>query len=218
MARNHPDHPRRRTGIRRAAARLALLLAATGALALAGPARAEPGDGGARRDPPGTMVRRHAARLGLEGPALAAIEQIVRESGARQAAIQSQIEAARTRLSALLSEEVTRPDDVMAQAEMLGSLEAQERTNRLAAILKIRTQLTPAQHAELMRIRDEERAAKQAARTDLGACSEDLRAHCGSETAGAARLGCMQTHWKELSLPCQAALEARPAALVGSRN
>jgi Spy/CpxP family protein refolding chaperone len=174
-------------------------------LAGAGLVRAEPQerDGGARMA--GGLVERHAERLGLDASTLASVQQIVRESGARDSEFSEQIAAARVELRGLFEREGSLAA-VLAQAEKIGALETEARKSRLRALMDVRAKLTPEQLAELVLIRDEVRAQ----RATLGACAADVRELCGESESGTEVLGCMQNRWSELSSDCQSALTRAP--------
>jgi Spy/CpxP family protein refolding chaperone len=152
-----------------------ILCRALAALALAAtlPAAA----GAQARDPHrpvGGLIESHAERLGLEGPAGDAVRAIVAASGERHAAILERIDAARDRMRELLSDPTPDQAAVMDQAEVIGDLETELHKNRLQAILDIRGQLSPEQRAELMRIREEEHARRDA---EHGECMQKHGEH-----------------------------------------
>jgi Spy/CpxP family protein refolding chaperone len=60
----------------------------------------------------------------------------------------------------------------MSQADAIGAIETQLHKNRLQAILDIRSQLTPEQRAELLKVRDEEHARRDAEAGEHGRCME----------------------------------------------
>jgi Spy/CpxP family protein refolding chaperone len=153
--------------------RIHILRGLVAALALAG---ALPAAAGARepdlRRPVGGLIERHAERLGLTGQPLAAVQAIVAASGERHAALLARLDAARAQMRELLSQPVPDAQAVMAQADAIGAIETDLHKNRLQAILDIRNQLTPEQRAELLRIRDEEHA-KRDAEAEHGECMQD---------------------------------------------
>lgn len=136
--------------------RAALGLALAAALCLAGAAGARPDE----RRPVGGLIARHAERLGLTGEALAAVQEVVDASGVRHEALLAELDASRAAMRELLSQPIPDADAVMAQADAIGELETQLHKNRLRAIMQIRALLTPEQRAELLRIREEERARR----------------------------------------------------------
>jgi Spy/CpxP family protein refolding chaperone len=199
-----------RTGMRdRAAwavAALAALLAGLAAVAVATSGRAgEPPGRNAWKGPPGSIVHRHAGRLGLRGAALAEIEQIVRESGERDAALQQQIDAARERMRTMLDADADAVA-VLAQAEALGALESEARKNRLTAVMQIRTHLDARQRAEVQHIHDEELAAEHGRGSAAAACARELAA-CPQSSSARQRLACLEARWSELGAGCRGALE-----------
>jgi Spy/CpxP family protein refolding chaperone len=171
-------------------------------LTAAGVARAQEGDS---RRMPGSLVERHAERLGLDAATLASVQQIVRESGARDSEFGEQIAAARAQLRQLFDREAGLAA-VLAQAEKIGALETEARKSRLRALMDVRAKLTPEQLAELVLIRDEVRAQ----RATLGACAADLRELCSESETGPEALACMQSRWSELSSECHSALTPGP--------
>jgi Spy/CpxP family protein refolding chaperone len=150
------DVNERRTRVSRLAA--ALSLAAL--LALAGAASAGGGPHDEER-PPGGLISRNAARLGLEGDSLAAVQAVIHASGARHADLLAKLDTARDAMRELLSQPVPDSKAVMAQADAIGAVETELHKNRLQAIMQIRALLTPEQRNMLLQIRDEEHARRE---------------------------------------------------------
>jgi Spy/CpxP family protein refolding chaperone len=149
--------------LRRAAALLCAAASLVAAIGLASAAQARPPE----NRPVGGLIARHAARLGLEGDALRAVQAVVEASGGHHAELLQKLDAARSAMRELLSVPVPDPDAVMAQAEAIGAVETELHKNRLTAILEIRALLSPEQRGELLKIREEERARREA---DPGGC------------------------------------------------
>jgi len=144
---------------RRIHTRVGAVLALVAALALAGAASA-----GGQPDetrPPGGLITRNAARLGLQGDALAAVQAVIDASGARHADLLAKLDTARDAMRELLSQPVPDAKAVMSQADAIGAVETELHKNRLQAIMEIRALLTPEQRKTLLQIRDEEHASRE---------------------------------------------------------
>ena len=111
--------------------------------------------------PPGGLISRNAARIGLTGPALAAVQAVVDASGVRHAELVAKLDSERDAMRALLSQPVPDSRAVMAQADAIGAIETALHKNRLQAIMEIRALLTPEQRTQLLQIRDEEHARRE---------------------------------------------------------
>ena len=111
--------------------------------------------------PPGGLITRNAARLGLQGDALAAVQAVIDASGARHADLLAKLDTARDAMRDLLSQPVPDAKAVMAQADAIGAVETELHKNRLQAIMEIRALLTPEQRKTLLAIRDEEHARQE---------------------------------------------------------
>jgi Spy/CpxP family protein refolding chaperone len=147
----------------------ALLLAG---LAVAGSGQAQPpfgrhhggpGGPGGPRGPGGPhvgLIEEHAEQLGVDEETLEKIRAIVDESRAAGEDLRAELRDAHGALRELLSQDSPDFDAAMAQVETIGELEIQERKNRLGAMLRIRSLMTPEQRAELSRIREEARSRR----------------------------------------------------------
>ena len=182
-----------------------VLVAALLALAAA-PATASPPFGGGPPPPhdPAGMVARHAERLGLDAAAQAEIQRTLDESAARNEALRSRVETARQRLHELLGAPEPERKAVMAQAAALDALMAETHHNRLDAMLRIHTLLTPQQRAELVRLREELRPPR---RGPPPSCKEDVRSACPDAESGPELLRCLAAQWDSISAPCRERLE-----------
>ena len=158
---------------------------------------------------PGGLIERHAERLGLEGEALAQIQEVLRQSGEQHAAMIEELRSERGRLRALLGNPTPDSTQVLRQADRLGSLETRMQKNRLEAILRIRNLLTPEQRGELLRIREEGRPQARRGRGALRRCQPDLSRVCPEAREGAAVIRCLQANWAQLSEPCQRSFAVR---------
>jgi len=138
--------------------RLRAALALVAVLAIAGAASADSPD---EERPPGGLISRNAARLGLQGDSLAAVQAVIDASGARHADLLGKLETARAAMRELLSQPVPDSKAVMAQADAIGAVETELHKNRLQAIMQIRALLTPEQRNMLLQIRDEEHARRE---------------------------------------------------------
>lgn len=184
-----------------------------GALALA--ALALPGAAAAQPQPrdiipqPFGLISKNAHRLGLEGEQLAAVQAVVDAARARHEALVEKLEAEQQRMHDLLSQPTPDAADVMAEAGAMGGLETEIHKNHLKAIMDIRALLTPAQRAELLRIREEGGWWRR-----HRICAQDLDAQCPDAT-GRAALACLEKSWDQLSPPCRGEFE--PGAGPGGR-
>jgi Spy/CpxP family protein refolding chaperone len=157
------------------------------------------------RHPPAEHVKRHAAQLGLDAAAQAALEEIVAESEAQERALRGEMRAARKQMRALLSGPELDRAAVAAQADALDALHARSHRRRLDTVLRIHELLTPEQRAALVEIRERDRPWKRG-RGPLGRCSADLREQCADAPDGAAALRCLADRWDALSEPCREAV------------
>jgi Spy/CpxP family protein refolding chaperone len=135
---------------------LAALAALVGLTAPALPLKAEPpGSWGPPGPSPARFIEENAERLGLDAETRAAIQEIAAGSRAAERELRGRIRDAHGHMRELL--EADQPDEsaVMAQADVIGALEVEERKKMLSAVLRIRALLTPEQRAELVRIREE---------------------------------------------------------------
>jgi Spy/CpxP family protein refolding chaperone len=144
---------------RRNRTRVGAVLALVASLALAGAAFA--GGPPDETRPPGGLITRNAARLGLQGDALAAVQAVIDASGARHADLLAKLDTARDAMRELLSQPVPDSKAVMSQADAIGAVETELHKNRLQAIMEIRALLTPEQRQMLLTIRDEEHARRE---------------------------------------------------------
>jgi Spy/CpxP family protein refolding chaperone len=191
----------------------ALLLAG---LAVAGSGQAQPpfgrhhggpGGPGGPRGPGGPhvgLIEEHAEQLGVEEETLEKIRAIVDESRAAGEDLRAELRDAHGALRELLSQDSPDFDAAMAQVETIGELEIQERKNRLGAMLRIRSLMTPEQRAELSRIREEARSRRFAPLMD--ACGADLEALCPEAEPGRPMARCLRENGDQLSEGCRAAI------------
>ena len=141
---------------RRLRSRVGAALALVASLALASAAFA--GGPPDETRPPGGLITRNAARLGLQGDALTAVQAVIDASGARHADLLAKLDTARDAMRELLAQPVPDAKAVMAQADAIGAVETELHKNRLQAIMEIRALLTPEQRKTLLALRDEEHA------------------------------------------------------------
>lgn len=167
-----------------------------------GPPRGGPHDGG-------RFIERHADRLGLDEAARAAITEISDATREREAELREQLDAAYDALRAALDAESPDEASVMQRAEEIHALELESHRNRLAAMLKIRSLLTPEQRRELIAIRGERE--RRRAHHGWRQCRDDLDGLCG-ERDGRERLACAADHWDALSDGCRSAFERAPSS------
>jgi len=187
------------------------LIAAPG---LAGGPRGPGGPHGPHGGPAGPelfLMERYAEQIGLDEAEIAAIRQAVRASHPEMMALHEEMRAARAKLGELLQQESPDSASVMAQAEVLNSLEGKMLELRLRKTLEIRGMLTPEQRAELVRILDEHRQAREQRRAErrqqlTEACAAETERFCGDGEAGGLGHGCLRDHFDELSDSCRDAL------------
>jgi len=158
---------------------------------------------------PDRFIAHHAEELGLDAETLEAIEGIVDESRARSEVMDEELRGEYEALHELLTQEMPDESAVMAQAEAIDALKLAAHKNRLRAMIAIRSQLTPEQRQELVRIR-EERMPRWKKRGPMGKCGDDVAKLCPEAEPGQAMLQCLSGSWGELSDKCRAGFEAGP--------
>jgi Spy/CpxP family protein refolding chaperone len=149
------------------------------------------------------FVQENAERLGLAEETRQAIEAIVEDSHARAAALHDEHREARHALKDLLSQDVPDEATVMAQAEELGRIETALSKHRLATMLRIRALLSPEQRSQLLEIRREKHARKEAVRE---ACAAEIGQWCPDADSSWERMRCLRENEERLSETCAAAL------------
>jgi Spy/CpxP family protein refolding chaperone len=150
------------------------------------------------------FVQENAERLGLAEETRQAIEAIVEDSHARAAALHDEHREARHALKDLLSQDVPDEATVMAQAEELGRIETALSKHRLATMLRIRALLSPEQRSQLLEIRREKHARKEAVRE---ACAAEIGQWCPDADSSWERMRCLRENEARLSETCATALE-----------
>ena len=155
----------------------------------------------------GQWIEEYAERLHLDDKTLAAIRQIVATAHTTEEALQPELEQAHSRMRALLSQETPDEAAVMRQAEAVSTVKLTIWKNRLRAMLQIRSQLTPEQRQELVRIRQE--AAEHRMDEMREACDDDLSQFCDQTTSPRARRQCLREHAGDLSETCREFLQSR---------
>jgi Spy/CpxP family protein refolding chaperone len=158
---------------------------------------------------PDRFIARHAEELGLSAETLEAIEKIVDESHARSETLREKLRGEYEVLHELLAQEMPDEPAVMSQAEVVDALKHEAHKNRLQALIAIRSQLTPEQRQELVRIR-EERMPRGGKYGPMGTCRDDVTELCPEAEPGRAALECLSGNWAELSEKCRAAFEDGP--------
>jgi Spy/CpxP family protein refolding chaperone len=150
------------------------------------------------------FIQENAERLGLSEETRTAIEGIVDDSHARAATLHDAHREARHALKDLLSQDAPDEATVMARAEELGRIETELSKHRLATMLRIRALLSPEQRSQLLEIRREKRARKEAARE---ACAAEIEQWCPDADSSWDRMRCLRENEARLSEKCAAALE-----------
>jgi Spy/CpxP family protein refolding chaperone len=178
---------------------------ALAALLLAAPASARRGGhhGHHGMDEQG-FIRENAERLGLSDETRQAIEAIVDDSHARAAALHEEHGEARRALKDLLSQDSPDEAVVMGQADVLGRIETALSKHRLGTMLRIRALLTPEQRSQLLEIRREKHARKEAMRE---ACAADIGQWCPDAESSWDQRRCLRKNEERVSAGCAAALE-----------
>ena len=176
------------------------------ALLLAGAASARPGHPGHHghhgMDEDG-FIQENAERLGLSDETRAAIQTIVDDSHARASTLHDEHREARRALKDLLSQDTPDEATVMARAEELGRIETALSKHRLATMLRIRALLAPEQRSQLLEIRREKRARKEAVRES---CAAEIEQWCADADSSWERMRCLRKNEARLSESCAAAL------------
>ena len=126
--------------------RALVVLALTVSLGLATTVLARPGEHGADRL---TRLEERLDRLTLDGPTRTTIHAAIDEAQATLHDIRRQLRDAHKQLRALMAQEAPDKDVLAQQSEVIGSLEAQYRTQTLSTLLAVRALLTPEQRASL---------------------------------------------------------------------
>lgn len=102
---------------------------------------------------PAGLIERHAKRLGVEQATIKQMRETMEGSKAANDKLRKQLEGEQVTLRKLMDQDVPDEAAVMAHADKVGALIAEQRKNALRAVLKVRGMLTPAQRAELAKIR-----------------------------------------------------------------
>jgi len=152
---------------------------------------------------PGHRLECITERLDLDADTEAAVETAIEEGRSQAQALRDEIREARRALHDLLSQEMPDEAAVMAHAQALGDLETNEMKHRLAALLRIRALLTPAQRAEMVEMRHKHRASI------VEACEADVEAFCSDAGDPREALRCLKRNTEELSDECREELPSR---------
>jgi Spy/CpxP family protein refolding chaperone len=180
---------------------------ALAALLVAGAASARPpghGHHGHHGMDEQSFIQENAERLGLSEETRQAIQAIVEDSHARAAALHDEHREARRALKDLLSQDTPAEATVMAQADELGRTETALSKHRLATMLRIRALLSPEQRSQLLEIRREKHARKEAVRES---CAAEIAQWCPDADSSWERMRCLRENEARLSQACAAALE-----------
>lgn len=150
---------------RRFAAVLVSVIA--GGLLLPLPAAAGPGehgDGPKRGDRFVRMLKENATRLGLDEAALREIEAVASQDRDAVQALREREKNEKIAMHKLLDTRAPDEAAVMNQAEVLGDIDTEQHKLRLRTMIRVRALLTPAQLAELSKLRDERRKERKGRR------------------------------------------------------
>ena len=133
--------------------------------ALCGAPSAQAEHRGKRERPPlDELLERYAERLGLDAETLGKIRAVEDASHPEHERLADALHALRREMRMRLGEDEPDRDAVMQLAERIGAAETALDKHRLATLLEIRALLTPTQRRELVRIFDERRLARRAAK------------------------------------------------------
>ena len=102
---------------------------------------------------PGGLIERNAKKLGVDQATIKKMRETMDASKAENEKLRKQLEGEQVALRKLMEQDVPDEATVMAHADKVGALIAEQRKNSLRAVLKVRGMLTPAQRAELAKIR-----------------------------------------------------------------
>ena len=116
------------------------------------------------RPPLDELLERHAERLGLDAETLTEIRAVEDASHPEHERLAGALHALRREMRQRLGEDAPDRDAVMGLADRIGAAETALDKHRLATLLEIRALLTPAQRRELVRIFDERRRERRAAK------------------------------------------------------
>ena len=152
---------------------------------------------------------RVAGRLELDEATRAAIRDVVESTRMDASETRSAIRQARATLARLLAEDSPDEAAVMAQAEVVSDLELQARKQRLAAMIRIRKLLTPAQRAGLVGMR------RERFRRTVAACRGDVEALCPDAEGLRESVRCLVQNREQVSAGCTEALATGPLGRLG---
>ena len=96
-----------------------------------------------------TRLEENIDALNLDDATRTAIHEAIDKGRGAQEEIRSQLQKARQDLRAMLRQEKPNNDQVLAQAEVIGGLETEQRKQALHTWLTVRGLLTPEQRASL---------------------------------------------------------------------
>lgn len=183
---------------------LSLSLLLVVALASASSARSPWGRGGSDHGA-GSLLREHADELGLDEQTREAIREVIRSSREASEELRGELRGLHRQMKEMLSSEDPDEDAVMALADRIGGVETSVHKQRLAAMLEIRSVLTPEQRAQLVELRKEERGRHMEPLAE--ACREDVERLCSEVDSRFERRRCMREHRDEVSDACREAFE-----------
>jgi Spy/CpxP family protein refolding chaperone len=178
-----------------------LLLAILLSVVFSAPGFARPPWGGGRDHGPGSLLEEHADELDLDEETREAIRDVVQRSRASHEELRDELRGLHRQMKGLLSEDAPDESTVMALADRIGLLETSLHKHRLAAMLEIRSVLTPEQRERLTELREEKRRRHVGPLAD--ACREDVERFCASAEDRFERMRCMREHREEVSDTCR---------------
>jgi Spy/CpxP family protein refolding chaperone len=181
---------------------LSLLLLA--AFATASSARPPWGRGGQDRGPAG-LLEEHADQLGLDEETREAIRDVVRESRESNEKLRDELRGLHREMKETLSQADPDESAVMLLADRIGLLETSLHKHRLAAMLEIRSALTPEQREQLAELREQDRSRHFEPVAD--ACRGDALRLCSDAEGRFERMRCMREHRDEVSDACREAFQ-----------
>jgi Spy/CpxP family protein refolding chaperone len=149
------------------------------------------------------FIEQEAEALGLDAETTAAIRQVLEEGREQARGLDEALHEARSVMRDLLMQDVPDQGVVMRQADVIGKIETEREKHRLAALIEIRSLLTPEQRDRLMEMREEKREALREA------CSADLEAFCPDVRPGPGMFHCLRSHFEDVSDGCREAMPDR---------
>ena len=174
-------------------------------VALATASSARPPWGRGQAHGPDGLLEEHVDQLGLDEQTREAIRDVVRESRESNEELRDELRGLHREMKDALSQDAPDESAVMLLADRIGLLETSLHKHRLAAMLAIRSALTPEQREQLAELRGEERGRHLEPLAD--ACQDDALRLCPAAEGRFERMQCMREHRDEVSDACREAFQ-----------